>query len=134
MITKFKLFETNTFNDLSEILLNLQPGEVKNGLDTEDEINDLINRGEEYDESFITHRFDGNPNQCHRNSANVYSDDSDEYTIVTGYAFYDGVWVSHTWLMDFYGDMIETVQTEYSNYFGYILNAVESKKFIDENN
>jgi len=133
MITKFKLFENNTFSQLKDILIGIQPGKIINGLDTSEEIVALINRGDEYDESFVTERLNGSSNQCHRNSADFYKDYQGKYKIVSGYAFFNDKWVSHSWLINDYGDFIETVQIKYTHYYGYILNEKECEIFISEN-
>lgn len=81
----------------------------------------------------------GIPSQCHGNSANLWSQNTDKTTIMTGYAMsHDGMWRQHSWLVAFDSDngdapyLVET--TEYrAAYYGFAMTYDECARFLYEN-
>jgi hypothetical protein len=45
---------------------------------------------------------------CHHNSINRYQDGQGQYEIATGWAYYGGGWIQHSWLVNKKGRLIET--------------------------
>ena len=74
----------------------------------------------------------GKPNQCHHNAANLWFNNQDKYTICTGYALSnDGIWRSHSWLIDKSAHRPHIVETTEKRvaYYGYQMSPQEAKKF-----
>lgn len=138
MITNWKNFiNENVYNrKLEDKLLSIKNGIIKFGADTEEEIEFILNRGIVFENVFATKK-KGEENRCHKNVSIFYSNallkmKKSNWKIMNGYAFHDGVWVSHSWLIN--GDQIsETVKTKFIVYYGYILTPEESEIFVDEN-
>ncbi len=94
----------------------------------------------------------GLPNMCHYNSSRIFLEEKDnrpELVICTGYALSeDGVWRSHSWLVDAepivrydrtssYCDgmdyfIIETTQPRLA-YYGYVYSRLDSERFANLN-
>ena len=45
---------------------------------------------------------------CHHNSISRYQDGRGQYDIATGWAYYGGGWIQHSWLVNKKGRLIET--------------------------
>lgn len=114
--------------DLKTKLLSYGGKSVKLGLDSDDEINRMINDGILFDVDIVL--LHGQKSQCHRNVADKYKKlSSSGFKIVSGYALYDDEWVQHSWGLNKNGDILETTGNEYQLYYGYILTDEESDDF-----
>ena len=116
---------------LIKLLKVLGQGVVTLGLDTNEELELLLEKGKAWNNSDIKRR-KGEPNQCHRNSAILYEQKS-TWKIASGYALFEGRWVQHSWIIDAYKRVGETTPIKFEKYYGYILTKKESKVFVDEN-
>lgn len=118
--------------DLENTLLANGGCSVIFGLDTEHEIKQILGRGKLYPNEGVNHcKKNMFPNQCHKNSAYL-SAQKKSYKVVTGYAMYDGEWVSHSWLWNGQ-NIIETCPITFEEYFGYELKGQELEFFVMEN-
>src|SRR3569833_866979 len=71
----------------------------------------------------------GEDNNCHRNCALIWQQDSAAYSIEPGYTLSaDGLWRQHTWLIDKQGTLTETT-TERTAYFGVRLYGQAARDF-----
>lgn len=78
----------------------------------------------------------GKPNQCHKNTIELYELNKDVTSIATGFAWIQGdLWVQHSWLIHWIDnkrtkfDIVETTLKR-NAYFGVILNEAEAEQFI----
>lgn len=79
---------------------------------------------------------EGNANQCHMNSAQLWNENRDICSIATGYALSDdGMWRQHSWVIRPMGDDVGILETtsERIGYYGFILNPIECDRFLMEN-
>lgn len=82
----------------------------------------------------------GRPSQCHKNSAELYDNNTDnpkvKLKIATGYALStDGLWRQHTWLVHVLphkNSIIETT-SERVAYFGFVMTNEEAERFVYDN-
>jgi len=164
-IKNFKLFESmheQLDEKLKNKLLSIDGKYVKLGLDSDYEIERMLNDGElieplDYDfeirkgnnpnsedlfNNITINRTHGLANKCHFNSANYYNRNKNNVVIImSGYALnYEDVWYQHSWLLkessfgkEYNPDLIETTPANFKKYFGYRLNKEESVEFCDEN-
>lgn len=118
--------------DLKNILLLNGGCNVIFGCDTENEIKNLISKGKIFSKLNLKFYKKGmKPNQCHRNSSILYLTKK-SYKLVTGYAMYNGEWLSHSWL--FNGkNIIETCPIVFEEYFGVELVGLDLDNFLIEN-
>ena len=122
----------NLQNRLKELLLERNNGVVKFGLDTEKELQSMLDKGRFKNiQGLKVYKKGMLPNKCHRNSA-VLKLNKKSYKIETGYALTeDNVWLSHSWLTN--GVNIIETTLPFRVYFGYELKGEEEKTFISEN-
>lgn len=77
------------------------------------------------------------PNQCHKNSCDLWVENKDKTTIATGYALCDdGLWRCHSWVIqikDRSARVVETTPCKRKAYFGYAMMPDECEKFNDAN-
>lgn len=79
----------------------------------------------------------GRPNQCHKNSAELFELNPETTRIVTGWAFIQqDLWVQHSWLIHYLTEdykKYELVETTLKRdaYFGVVLTPEECYEFID---
>jgi len=118
--------------DLENTLLLNGGCKVIFGLDTEHEINQILKQGKLYLTQGLKHyKKDMLPNQCHKNSAYL-STQKKSYRLITGYAMFDGEWISHSWLWNGQ-NIIETCPVTFEEYFGHELKGQDLDFFIMEN-
>jgi hypothetical protein len=92
----------------------------------------ICDRGYLRDGSEVTFK-KAQANQCHLNSAKLWSKSKNKHFIVTGFALSedsDGIqlWRQHTWIETVDGRIIESTESR-SYYFGFKLNKREAEKF-----
>lgn len=124
-------------DNLIDKLLSLGGKSVKLGLDTDIEIIRMLNDGILLDDSRVVN-VEGEPNQCHRNSADIYKNGnkglgSATSEIMSGYALYNNKWVQHSWVLTEFNHLKETTNIKFKKYFGYKLSKEESDVFCYEN-
>lgn len=77
------------------------------------------------------------PNQCHKNSCDLWVENKDKSAIATGYALSeDGVWYVHSWVIKFNyrsASVVETTPCKRKAYFGYVMTPDECEKFDADN-
>ena len=79
----------------------------------------------------ILHRMQ--PNQCHANSAELWTVYPELMRIATGYALSkDGGWRQHSWIVRADGQVIETTVKRIA-YFGITFNDKECREFAERN-
>ena len=75
----------------------------------------------------------GEPNYCHDNSHKIWRADKSGKVLCTGYALSkDGMWRSHSWVLDITQEepvIVETTSPREA-YFGYQLTSEEAENFI----
>lgn len=78
----------------------------------------------------------GQPNQCHKNSCELWKNNKHRTKICTGYALSeDGIWRQHSWLIEFKSasnKIIETTKLRVA-YFGFIMNYKQCEDFVYAN-
>lgn len=81
----------------------------------------------------------GRANQCHQDSALLYCEDPESYTICTGYGLrQDGFWGMHSWVM-YCGTsvrhylILETTHGNYLKHYGIHLDAKAACYFVMAN-
>ncbi len=116
---------------MKDKLLSIGGRNVKFGLDTEEELNRMLNDGILYNNSKRAYTTDGEPNQCHRNSADRNSKYKDK--IVTGYALFNKTWYQHSWNINQFGYIYETTPINFKKYYGYTLTKAETIEFCYQN-
>jgi len=124
-------------DNLINKLLSFGGKSVKLGLDTDTEISRILNDGILLDNSRVIN-VEGEPNQCHRNSAYRYKNYTKGFgnatsEIMSGYALYNNKWVQHSWLLTEFNYLEETTNINFKKYFGYKLTKEESDIFCYEN-
>lgn len=133
-----KFFNEDVNNDnLTNKLLSFGGKSVKLGLDTDEEIGRMLKDGFLLDNSRVIN-VEGEPNQCHRNSAYRYKNDTKGFgsatsVIMSGYALYNNNWVQHSWVLTEFNYLKETTNIKFKKYFGYKLTNEESVIFCYEN-
>ena len=92
----------------------------------------LKEKGREYNAGNVE-LFKMKPISCHANSSELYEEDPENTTIVTGYGLgpKDSLWREHTWVVRD-GRVIETT-TLRNAYFGYPLTRKQAAEFTEEN-
>lgn len=118
---------------LEKILLDLNGNSVKFGIDTKQELQQMIDNGRfKNTDGLKVYKTGMLPNQCHRNSV-VLKLKKKSYQIFTGYALTDeNVWLQHTWCANSFTNIVETTQP-FRRYYGYQLKGEELLTFINEN-
>ena len=72
---------------------------------------------------------EGQPHECHSNSANLWQSNKDQYRLATGYALSeDGIWRRHSWVLDVNDTLIETTEVRVM-YYGVVLNGSQASSF-----
>ncbi len=125
------LNESTIQDSLTDKLLAIEGNKVLLGRDTEQEIKRMINDGRLFNEKIVY--ISGQPGKCHTNVADR-SKKTKGFNIVSGYAFFEGVWVCHSWGYNKHKKCIfETTKNKYTKYYGYELNKIETEEFCYEN-
>ena len=76
--------------------------------------------------------FNGEERECHTNSAMLWSQNREDYLLVTGFALSeDGVWRRHSWVKTNDGRLIETT-IKREKYFGIILEEEGAEAFLQD--
>ena len=76
--------------------------------------------------------FTGEDRECHANSAMLWSQNREDYLLVTGFALSeDGVWRRHSWLKANDGKLIETT-IKREQYFGITLEEEGAEAFLQD--
>lgn len=133
-LKKFILKENvqNKETILQEKLLLFGGETVKLGLDSDEELDRMINDGLLFDVDIVNLK--GEIGQCHRNVADKYKRfSSGGFKIVSGYALSNSVWFQHSWGLGTTGKIMETTGNKYDKYYGYTLNEEESEEFCYSN-
>jgi hypothetical protein len=74
--------------------------------------------------------FNGEERECHTNSAMLWSQNREDYVLVTGFALSeDGVWRRHSWVKTNDGRLIETT-IKRETYFGITLEEEGAEAFL----
>ena len=137
LMNKFKtsMLEENRKHRSEELenkLLSFGGDNVKLGLDTNEELDRMVNDGVLFDVEIVKTK--GSFGQCHRNVADKYNRfSSSGYKIATGYALGDGTWFQHSWGIGTTGTIMETTGNIYDMYYGYVLDEDESDEFCFNN-
>ena len=119
---------------LKSKLLSFGGENVKLGLDTDEELDRMLNDGVLFNVDVVNLKARGF-GQCHRNVADKYKRFSfGGFKIVTGYALSgEGTWFQHSWGLGSTGKIMETTSNKYDMYYGYVLNEEESDEFCFNN-
>ena len=136
-----QIYDYKNLLKLKEILMSFGGDDVCLN-SYEEDLENILSRGQLWinKRGRIT-EIKGEPNQCHRNSCNLYEQNKDNFEIhlCTGYALChrDSIWRQHSWVV--YIDkntgkskIIETT-VKWSAYFGYVMTTEESEKFAQDN-
>ena len=77
---------------------------------------------------------DGQPSQCHSNSAALWLSDPERFRLRTGWALSkDGLWRQHSWVDDVdNGHVVETTELR-ELYYGFRMTDAEAREFAIEN-
>lgn len=78
----------------------------------------------------------GEPSQCHRNSCDLWEQNSENTRICTGYALTpDGMWRQHSWLVWMKPRSNQIVETTVPRiaYFGYVMTKEQCEQFVEDN-
>ncbi len=123
------IFDKGQHEDLKKRLLNLG-GEAVILVAAEPDKEPIMTRGCTRINPKI-YMIEGEPNECHSNSAYVWSADRELCSICTGYALSaDGIWRQHSWVVSWGGTtLIETTEKRVA-YHGFTLNEVEAEEFL----
>jgi hypothetical protein len=66
---------------------------------------------------------------CHANSAKIWNEHPNKYSLVTGFVFAEGIWVPHSWLIRNNTKKIVDTIYKFDKYFGLILNTELAQSF-----
>ena len=122
----------NRSDRLKNKLLSFDGGNVKLGLETDEELDRMLNDGVLFDVNVFNVK--GERGKCHRNVAGRYKSlNSNGLKIASGYALSNGTWFQHSWGLTSTGKIMETTGNKYDMYYGYVLNKEESDEFCFDN-
>lgn len=123
----------NELMKLRSLLLSFG-GEEVNFLDEEEDLQNILKRGQLYYGDKV-HMMVGEPCKCHSNSCYCWDANRKVSRICTGYAVNeDGLWRQHSWVInqkDSGGIQIIETTTKRLLYFGFVMTYKECENFLN---
>lgn len=100
---------------------------------SEPDLGRILAKGEELPGKSATLK-QGEPSECHGNTAQLWDANKDRIVIMTGYALSaDGLWRQHSWAWDRETKRVIETTVKRELYFGFKLTDVEAQEFYEKN-